>query len=123
MTIFKSSVISPFIRLYKAMCYSLAGLRSTYRYERAFREETWLLVLLTPLAFWLGDSYIEYSLLIGSWVIVIVVELFNTAIEAAIDRIGAERHELSGRAKDAGSAAVMVSLALALFTWIAIIVN
>ena len=123
MTRLKSILIPPLIRLYKAMCYSLAGLKSTYRYERAFREETWLLIVLIPLAFWLGDNYIDYILLIGSWVIVIVVELFNTAIEAAIDRIGAERHELSGRAKDAGSAAVMVSLVLALFTWIAIIVN
>ena len=123
MTTAKSFFIKPIIRLYRAMCYSLAGLRSTYRYERAFREEVWSLIVLAPLAFWLGDNYIEYILLVSSWVIVIVFELFNTAIEAAIDRIGAEHHELSGRAKDAGSAAVMVSLMLALFVWIAIIIS
>jgi diacylglycerol kinase (ATP) len=110
-------------RLYKAMHYSLAGLRSTYQHERAFREEAWLLIVLVPLAFWLGDNHIEYILLIGSWIIVMIAELFNTAIEATIDRIGADTHELSGRAKDVGSAAVMVSLILALAIWITVIIG
>ena len=82
-----------FVRLYKAAGYSLPGLKSTYKYEQAFRLEVFLLVVLTPLAFWLGDSLLEYMALIGIWLFVMVVELLNSAVEAAIDRIGPERHE------------------------------
>ena len=110
-------------RLYKAAGYSLAGLSASYRHERAFREEVWLLILLIPIAFLLGNSHVEYLLLIGSWVLVMITELLNTAIEAAIDRIDTGYHELSKLAKDTGSAAVMVSLILAICTWVLIAVN
>ncbi len=105
-------------RLYKATGYSIAGLKATFQYEQAFRLEVYLLLLLIPLAIWLGDSPVEYILLIGSWIIVMITELLNSAIEAAIDRISMEHHELSGRAKDIGSAAVLMSLVLAGGTWV-----
>lgn len=110
-----------FVRLYKAAGYSLKGLQSTYQYEQAFRLEVYLLIILTPLALWLGDTLIEKVSLIAVCLLVMVVELLNSAVEAAIDRIGPERHELSGRAKDIGSAAVMVSVFLATLVWIAVI--
>lgn len=110
-----------FVRLYKASGYSLAGLRSTYKYEQAFRLEVYLSVILIPLAIMLADTPIELVLMIGSWAMVMIVELLNSAIEATVDRIGAEKHELSGRAKDIGSAAVMMSVFLSLFTWLAIL--
>jgi diacylglycerol kinase (ATP) len=111
-----------FVRLYKATGYSIQGLKSTFQYEQAFRLEVYILAILVPLAIWLGNSPIEYCLLIGSWVFVMVVELLNSAVEAAIDRIGMEQHELSGRAKDIGSAAVMVSVFLSLAVWIAVLI-
>jgi diacylglycerol kinase (ATP) len=110
-----------FVRLYKATGYSLAGLRSTFKYEQAFRLEIYLSIILIPLAIWLSHSPIELVLLIGSWVLVMIVELLNSAIEATVDRIGSEMHELSGRAKDIGSAAVMISVLLSLFTWLTIL--
>jgi diacylglycerol kinase (ATP) len=110
-----------FVRLYKASGYSLAGLRSTFTHEQAFRLEIYLSIILFPLAIWLANSPIELVLLIGSWVMVMIVELLNSAIEATVDRIGSEMHELSGRAKDIGSAAVMISVFLSLFTWLAIL--
>jgi diacylglycerol kinase (ATP) len=110
-----------FVRLYKASGYSLAGLRSTFKYEQAFRLEIYLSVILIPLAIWLSQTPIELVLLIGSWVMVMIVELLNSAIEATVDRIGSEMHELSGRAKDIGSAAVMISVFLSLFTWLTIL--
>jgi len=109
-----------FIRLYRATGYSIAGLRSTFKYEQAFRLEIYLSFILIPLAIWLASTPIELILLIGSWVLVMIVELLNSAVEAAIDRIGMERHELSGRAKDIGSAAVMLSVLLSFFTWLVI---
>ncbi len=110
-----------FVRLYKASGYSLAGLRSTFKYEQAFRLEIYLSVILIPLAIWLANTPIELVLMIGSWVLVMIVELLNSAVEATVDRIGSEMHELSGRAKDIGSAAVMISVFLSLFTWLAIL--
>lgn len=109
-----------FVRLYRAFGYSLQGLRSTYQYEQAFRLEVYLLLPLVILAFWVGSTPLEYVLLIGSWVFVMIVELLNSAVEAAIDRIGMERHELSGRAKDIGSAAVMMSIFLATAIWLGV---
>jgi diacylglycerol kinase (ATP) len=106
-----------FTRLYKATGYSIAGLKSTFQYEQAFRLEVYILIILLPLALWLGNNPIEYCLLIGSWILVMIVELLNSAVEAAIDRIGMEQHELSGRAKDIGSAAVMMSVLLAAGVW------
>lgn len=110
-----------FVRLYKASGYSLAGLKSTFKYEQAFRLEIYLSIILIPLAVWLANTPIELVLMIGSWVIVMIVELLNSAVEATVDRIGSEMHELSGRAKDIGSAAVMMSVFLSLFTWLAIL--
>lgn len=106
-----------FTRLYRATGYSIAGLLSAFKYEQAFRLEVYILVVLIPLAIWLSSSPLELILLIGSWVLVMIVELLNSAIEAAIDRIGLEKHELSGRAKDIGSAAVMISVVLAALIW------
>ena len=110
-----------FVRLYKATGYSIQGLKSTFQYEQAFRLEVYIFIILLPLAIWLGSSPLDYFLLIGSWVFVMIVELLNSAVEAAIDRIGMEKHELSGRAKDIGSAAVMVSVFLAIGAWAAVL--
>ena len=98
--------------------YSLRGLKAAWKHESAFRQELTLCLLLLPLVGWVGDGPVEWILLIGSCLIVLAVELLNSAIESVVDRIGPEHHELSGRAKDLGSAAVMVSLALAGLTWL-----
>ncbi len=105
------------IRIIHAWGYSMKGLRAAFIHESAFRQETLLAVLLLPLAFWLGGNTIEYILLAGSVLLVLVVELLNSAIEAVVDRIGDEHHELSGRAKDIGSAAVLISLCLTGLVW------
>ncbi len=106
-------------RVVHATGYSVAGLRSAYRGESAFRQELWLAVLLLPLAFWLGRGWVETVLLAGTVMIVLIVELLNSAVEAAIDRISFEIHDLSKRAKDIGSAAVFLSLLLCAGTWCA----
>ena len=97
-------------RVMHAAGYSIDGLRSAYRGESAFRQESWIAVGLVPLAFWLGRGWVEVALLAGSVVLVLIVELLNSAIESAIDRISFEMHDLSKRAKDIGSAAVFLSL-------------
>lgn len=104
-------------RLINATGYSWAGLKAAWRNEEAFRQEGLLCAVLTPLALWLGHSPVERALLLGSLLLVVIVELLNTGIEAAVDRIGPERHELSGRAKDIGSAAVFISLLNAAVVW------
>jgi len=104
-------------RLWKALQYSLSGLGAAFRNEQAFRQEVYASVALIPIAIWLGDTRVERVLLIGSVLLVMVVEVLNSAIEAVVDRIGCERHELSGRAKDLGSAAVLLALALAVCVW------
>ncbi|CAM5797284.1 diacylglycerol kinase [Rhizobacter sp. Root404] len=106
-------------RVIRATGYSVAGLQSAYRGESAFRQEFWLAVLLLPIAFWLGRSWVEVVLLAGSVMLVLIVELLNSAVEAAIDRISFEIHDLSKRAKDIGSAAVFLSLLLCSGTWAA----
>jgi diacylglycerol kinase (ATP) len=108
-------------RVVRAFGYSLAGLRAAYIRESAFRQELALFLVLAPLGLWLGHGYIERVLLVGSLVLVLIVELLNSAVEAAVDRLGAESHELSGRAKDMGSAAVLLAMLLVLFTWGAIL--
>jgi len=105
-------------RVVAATGYSLQGLRACYRSEAAFRQELWLTVCLLPLAFWVADSAVEWALLVGPLLILLLVELLNSAIEAVVDRIGAERHELAGRAKDMGSAAVLLSLLLIAVSWV-----
>ncbi len=107
-------------RIIRATRFSAQGLALAWRHEAAFRQEVVLTVVLSPIAIWLGRSTLERTLLIGVCLIVIIVELLNSAIEAAIDRHGAEQHELSGRAKDMGSAAVFVSLVLVLVVWVSV---
>ena len=104
-------------RLINACYFSVAGFRATWQHEEAFRQEVLLLVLAVPLALTLVEGAVERILLIGSVVMVLVVELLNSAIEAVVDRVGLEHHELSGRAKDIGSAAVMLSLIWAAVIW------
>ena len=104
-------------RIFDATAYSIAGLAAAWRHEAAFRQECVLAVLLLPLSWWLGQTPAERAVLIASLFVVIITELLNSAIEALTDRIGSERHELSGRAKDLGSAAVMLSLLLVLSVW------
>ncbi len=106
-------------RIVRAAGYSMTGLRIAYSGESAFRQEFWLAAVLVPLAFWLGRSWIEVVLLAGSVTLVLIVELLNSAIEAAIDRVSFEWHELSKRAKDIGSAAVFLSLLLCAGVWVA----
>ena len=104
-------------RVWHAAGYSLAGLRAGW-HETAFRQEALAALVLIPVAFWLAKSWVECVLLAGSVMLVLIVELLNTGIEAAIDRIGPEWHELSKRAKDMGSAAVLLSLLLCAVTWL-----
>ena len=104
-------------RIINATFFSVAGFRAAWRDEAAFRQELLLCIVLVPAAFWLGRTAVERSLLIGSCLIVLIVELLNTGIENVVDRFGEERHRLSGQAKDMGSAAVFVSLMLTLVIW------
>ena len=103
-------------RVWHALGYSIAGLRAGWN-ETAFRQEALASVVLVPTAFWLGSNWFETVLLAGTVMGVLIVELLNTGIEAAIDRIGPEWHDLSKRAKDMGSAAVLLSLLLCAGTW------
>lgn len=108
-------------RLLAAAGFSIAGFSAAWRNEEAFRQEIALGLVLVPLALWLGQTMSQQVLLLGTWLLVIIVELLNSAIEAAIDRIGDDLHELSGQAKDMGSAAVLTSLILMVFTWAAVV--
>lgn len=105
-------------RIIKAGQYSWQGLCAAYRHEEAFRQEVWVLIVAVPLALWLGDDGLEKALLIGSILLLLIVELLNSAIEAVVDRIGTERHELAGRAKDMGSAAVTIAIINVLVLWL-----
>jgi diacylglycerol kinase (ATP) len=108
-----------FDRIRAACGYSIDGVRSAYRGESAFRQETWAAAAMLPAAFWLGRGWVEVALLAGSVVLVLIVELLNSAIEATVDRVSLELHDLSKRAKDFGSAAVMLALVLAGAVWLA----
>lgn len=103
-------------RMWHATGYSMAGLRAGWS-ETAFRQEMLASIVLLPAAFWIGQHWTEVAVLAGTVLLVMIVELLNTAVEAAIDRIGPEWHDLSKRAKDMGSAAVLLSLVLCLGTW------
>jgi diacylglycerol kinase (ATP) len=105
-------------RIVRAAGYSMDGLALAYRGESAFRQETWAAVLLLPVAFWLGRGWVEVALLAGSVLLVLIVELLNSGIEAAIDRVSYELHDLSKRAKDLASAAVLLSLLLCAGIWV-----
>jgi diacylglycerol kinase (ATP) len=104
-------------RIWNAIYYSLQGITAAWRHEAAFRQEAILCIIMIPLSFLLGHSAVERALLAGTCLLVLVTELLNSAIEATIDRIGSEHHELSGRAKDIGSAAVFISLCCVVLTW------
>ncbi|HEX5394274.1 MAG TPA: diacylglycerol kinase [Rhodocyclaceae bacterium] len=104
-------------RVWNAFHYSLAGLSAAYRHEDAFRQEVWLALLLIPTACWLPAGNIGRALMIGSVLMVLIVELLNSAVEAAVDRISLENHRLAKRAKDIGSAAVLVSLVNVAVIW------
>jgi diacylglycerol kinase (ATP) len=104
-------------RVVRAAGYSISGLRVALLKEAAFRQEVILFAVLAPLGAWLGANGVERALLIGSLLLVLIVELLNSALEATVDRISRQRHKLSGRAKDMGSAAVYLSLLLAILVW------
>lgn len=109
-----------FRRIVRATKFSAQGFAHAWRYEAAFRQELALAAVLTPIAFWLGQTVFERAALITVLLLVLVVELLNSAIEAAVDRHGDELHELSGRAKDLGSAAVFVALVIVVLVWSAV---
>jgi diacylglycerol kinase (ATP) len=104
-------------RIVNATLFSLAGLSAAWRSESAFRQELMLCVVLVPVGLWLGQNAVERALLVGTCLLVLVVELLNSGIEAVVDRVGEELHPLSGRAKDFGSAAVFVALGMTLVVW------
>lgn len=104
-------------RIIKAAGYSWLGLKAAFKHEAAFRQELALCLLLIPTGIWLGETGVERALLIGCLLLVLIVELINSAIEAVVDRFGDEQHELSGRAKDIGSAAVFVALLNVIVVW------
>ena len=106
-----------FRRIVNATFYSLAGLRWAWQSEAAFRQECVAVVILIPTALWLGRTAVERALLVGTCLFVLIVELLNTAVESVVDRVGTDHNELSGRAKDLGSAAVLTSIALAAVVW------
>jgi diacylglycerol kinase (ATP) len=107
---------SPF-RAWQAFLWSLQGLRATWAVESSFRLEVYLFVVLAPLALWLGGTGVERAILVGSMILVLVVEVLNSAVEAVVDRWGPEHHELAGRAKDMGSAAVFLADMNVLACW------
>jgi diacylglycerol kinase (ATP) len=109
-------------RIIKAAGYSRLGFIAAFRHEAAFRQVLALNLVGIPLGLWLGKTAVERALLCGSLLLCIVVELLNSAIEAIVDRIGTERHTLSGRAKDMGSAAQFMALATAALVWLLILI-
>jgi diacylglycerol kinase (ATP) len=106
-------------RVIRATGYSIDGLTAAYRGESAFRQEFWLAAVLLPLALWVGRGWVETALLMASVLLVLIVELLNSGIEAAIDRVSFDMHDLSKRAKDLASAAVFLSLVLCGGVWLA----
>lgn len=109
------------IRIWRALTYSLDGLRAALAHEAAFRQELVLVLVLLPLGLWLGDDALERVLLVGSLLQVLIVEIVNSAVEAVVDRVSLDRHDLSKRAKDLGSAAVLLSIGLALWVWVGLL--
>jgi len=112
-----------FTRLFRAFGASVQGFRGAFREEAAFRQELAFAVVAIPLGLWLGHTGVERALLVAPVLLVLVVELLNSAIEAAIDRIGPERHHLSGLAKDIGSAAVLLSFVLLAVAWALVLLD
>ncbi len=106
-----------FTRIVKAGFYSYKGFTHAFKFEAAFRQEIYAAVVMVPLAVWLANTAVERVLLVGAVLWVLVIELLNSGIEAVVDRIGPEYHELAGRAKDMGSAAVLMSIVLCIWVW------
>jgi diacylglycerol kinase (ATP) len=113
--------VTGIVRIVKAAGYSWQGLRAAWQHEAAFRQELIAAVVAIVVACWLDVDAITRVLLIGSVVLVVIVEILNSAIESVVDRIGQEQHPLAGRAKDMGSAAVLLTILLAVFVWIALL--
>jgi diacylglycerol kinase (ATP) len=107
-------------RIVNATFFSFAGLKTAWQSEAAFRQECLLAAVLIPAGAWLGQNAVERALLIGSCLLVLIVELLNTAVEYVVDRVGMDHHRLSGNAKDVGSAAVFMSLVLTVVVWVLI---
>ncbi len=107
-------------RVWKATIYSMQGLQAAWRHESAFRQELVIGLILLPISFLIAKSWVEVAVLMGVCFLVLIVELLNSAVEAVVDRVGHEHHDLAGQAKDMGSAAVMLSLIMAVGTWILI---
>jgi diacylglycerol kinase (ATP) len=110
-------------RIINAAGYSWLGLKAAYKHESAFRQEFWSAAILIPLGFYLGHDWTQKAALICSILFVLVVELLNSGIEAVVDRIGDEPHKLSGRAKDMGSAAVLIALIIAALIWASVLIE
>lgn len=110
-----------FTRIIRATQYSWQGLRATYKHEAAFRQELWAGIILIPMGLWWGQSGVEKALLVGTVLLLFLVEILNSSIEATIDRIGKDHHELAGRAKDMGSAAVAIAIVLLILVWILVL--
>jgi diacylglycerol kinase (ATP) len=108
-------------RVMNATRYSLEGLAAAARHEDAFRQELMLAAVLVPLGLWFGNDGVERALLVGSVLMVLVVELLNSAVEATVDRVSLEDHQLAKRAKDLGSAAVMMSLFSVAVVWLLVL--
>ncbi len=111
------------VRLFNAFGYSLAGFRAAYKHEDAFRQEVLLAAILIPLAIWLPVENFGKALMISSVLLVIMVELLNSAIEATVDRISLDNHDLAKRAKDIGSSAVLVSLVNVIVVWLLVLLH
>jgi diacylglycerol kinase (ATP) len=110
-------------RIINATGYSWLGLKAAYKHESAFRQEVWLAFIMIPLGFYLGQDWTEKAALICSVLFVLIVELLNSGIEAVVDRVGDEPHKLSGRAKDMGSAAVLIALIITVMIWAAVLID
>ncbi len=110
-------------RIVRATKYSYTGLRDVFLREAAFRQELILSAILIPVAVWLGDNGVERALMIAALLLVLIVELLNSAVETVVDRVGTEVHDLSGRAKDIGSAAVFISLATVPVVWTLVLID
>ena len=105
------------LRCFSTMLYSIKGLKAAWKYEESFRQEVVIFVVATPAAIYLGQTLTEIILMIGSVLTLLIVELLNSAIETVVDRVSTEKHELSGRAKDLGSAAVMLVILGTIALW------
>lgn len=110
-----------FKRLLNAFFYSIAGFKAAWKNEEAFRQEIIAGIIFIPAGFFIGETGTQKAILVGSYIVIPLVELLNSAIESVVDRIGTERNELSGRAKDIGSAAVFISICIAAISWLLIV--